>query len=94
MREFVLSALPFVLSGAAVAIICSGMDEKKSEEEEKRMQRHIAAGAGIGIAAAVFLLQCSIWENSLGLAAGPLWGMALATLFGNHERKKKEENES
>ena len=29
MREFVLAALPWVLAGLAVAIICAGMSKKK-----------------------------------------------------------------
>ena len=32
---------------------------------------------------------CSLWENhALGLALGPLWGMALASLYGNGKASK------
>ena len=32
---------------------------------------------------------CSLWENhALGLALGPLWGMALASFYGNGKASK------
>ena len=36
---------------------------------------------------------CSLWENhALGLALGPLWGMALASLYGNGKASKGNPN--
>ena len=85
MKEFVLAAIPLVLSGLAVAIICAGLGKEKSEKKEKETQQHIALGLSLGLLLGVSLNGCGLWENhALGLAFGPLWGMALATLWDNH----------
>lgn len=88
MREFVLAALPWVLAGLAVAIICAGMNKKKAEQKEKETQQHIALGLSLGLLWGVALNNCGLWESqALGLALGPLWGMALATLWDNNHTK-------
>ena len=38
-----------------------------------------------------FILQPSVEIQSLGFALGPLWGMALATLWDSHHTKDDEE---
>ena len=48
MKAFTLAALPWILAGLAVAIICAGMDKQKStkkekEAEEKRTARTTAS---------------------------------------------------
>ena len=35
MKAFTLAALPWILAGLAVAIICAGMDKQKSTKKEK-----------------------------------------------------------
>ena len=35
MKAFTLAALPWILAGLAVAIICTGMDKQKSTKKEK-----------------------------------------------------------
>ncbi len=41
----------------------------------------MAIGTSLGLLAGVVLNYCGLWEShALGLALGPLWGMALATL--------------
>lgn len=87
MKEFVLAALPWVLAGLAVAIICAGMNKKKAGQAEKDTEHHIALGASLGLLWGVALNNCGLWDNqALGLAIGPLWGMALATLWDNHSK--------
>lgn len=91
MREFVVAALSLVLAGAAVAIICAGMDKKGSTEKEKKMEQYIAAGAGLGILGALALDLCGLWSNAFVFAVCPLWGMAFATMLGSRNDKKAEE---
>lgn len=90
MKEFVSAALPLVLAGVAVAIICAGIGKDKSEENEKKMEQYIAIGAGIGLVAGTALNFCDLWNQALGLTVGPLWGMALATVIGNHRNRKRK----
>lgn len=88
MKEFILAALPWVLAGLAVAIICAGLGKRKSERNEKERQQHIALGLSLGLLWGVALNNCGLWESqSLGLALGPLWGMAFATLWDDHHTK-------
>ena len=47
MKAFTLAALPWILAGLAVAIICAGMDKKKSTKKEA--EEHIATGAALGL---------------------------------------------
>lgn len=91
MKEFVFAALPFVLAGLAVAIICAGMDGKQSIEKEEKMEEHIAFGAGVGLLVSIVIGLCEICDNALILALGPLWGMALATMKDNWNGKKRKE---
>lgn len=38
MKAFTLAALPWILAGLTVAIICAGMDKKKSTKKEKEAE--------------------------------------------------------
>ena len=88
MVDFILAALPFVLCGLAVAIICAGMADKKSKTNEKELEKSMALGMSLGLLLGVALNGIGFWENhALGLALGPLWGMALATLFYKKQDK-------
>ena len=45
------------------------------------LEERMAIGTALGLMAGVALNYCGLWEShALGLALGPLWGMALATL--------------
>ena len=49
----------------------------------------IATGAGFGLLFGVVLNSVGLWEsNVIGLALGPLWGMALASLFKSKEKSE------
>ena len=90
MREFILAALPWVLCGVAVAIICTRMGREKTKENEKALEKIMALGMSLGLLFGVALNGAGLWENhAMGFALGPLWGMALATLFqgGNDSDK-------
>lgn len=89
MRDFLSAALPWVLAGVAVIILCAGGSRKKptdGEAEDQEGQR-IAVGMSLGLLLGILLDACGLWEDhSYGLALGPLWGMALAVLT---DRMKK-----
>ena len=78
MNEFITAALPWVLAGIAVAVLCVGMER---QESERAQDGRMALGLALGLLLGVMLNGCGLWENhAVGLALGPLWGMALASL--------------
>lgn len=82
MREFFEAALPWVLMGIAIAIIMAGFTHKETEEYKKKHEKKLASGAAFGLLLGVMLNGCKFWDNHiLGLCAGPLFGMALATIW-------------
>ena len=86
MRDFLLAALPWVLCGIAVAIICAGLGREKANEEKKALEQRMALGLALGLMFGAALNSVGLWENhALGFALGPLWGMALAALFHGSE---------
>lgn len=86
IRDFVAAALPWVLTGLAVAVICAGNRRNGAKADQSRDSERIAVGMSLGLLAGVALNYCGLWENhAIGLAIGPLWGMALATLFGGKD---------
>lgn len=94
MREFILAALPWVLCGIAVAIICVGMGRGKTKENEKALEKNMALGMSLGLLFGVALNGAGFWENhALGFALGPLWGMALTTLFQGGDNSGKNGTE-
>ena len=38
MKAFTIAALPWILAGLAVAIICAGMDKQKRTKKEKEAE--------------------------------------------------------
>lgn len=90
MIEFVFVALPLVIAGVAVAIICAGLNNNNSKEKEKNMEKYIAVGAGLGLIANGMLQFSNIWDNPLGFATGPLVGMAIATIISNRNDRSEK----
>lgn len=87
MKEFVLAALLWVLIGLALAVLAVTQIIKK-QKDEKRSAR-MAVGVGLGLILGVTLNRCGLWENHLfGLALGPLWGMAIASLILRRDKKE------
>ena len=83
MREIALAALPGVLAGLAVVILCASRGKKGQGAEDERL----ATGMALGL----LLNGLDLWENhAIGLALGPLWGMALAALTAGKPKKHKE----
>ena len=82
MKDFILAALPWVLCGIAVAVICVKLWSRKTKEKDKALENRMALGMALGLLLGVTLNSIGLWENQgLGFALGPLWGMALAALF-------------
>lgn len=92
MIRFVLSALPFVLTGLAIAIICACCaGKKKTSKEESSLEKAMTIGMLLGLGFGGMLNNVNLWESHfLGLALGPLWGMALAALI--YEEKSHTKN--
>lgn len=81
MKDFILAALPWVLCGIAVAIICANLAGSKQKTQNK-LDRRVALGLALGLMFGPALNAAGLWSNhGLGLALGPLWGMALALLL-------------
>lgn len=88
MKDFVSAALPFVLTGIALAILAANHSAKDRQKEKKGAR--MAMGAGFGLLMGSLLNSCGLWENhALGLVFGPLWGMALASLHKSEDVPEK-----
>ena len=80
MKDFLLAALPWVIMGLATAILVVNHGTQK--QTDKQCGERIALGAALGLLFGVMLNNCGLWDNhALGFAIGPLWGMALVSLF-------------
>ena len=78
---FLRAALPWVLTGVPLAILAANLGAK--EEDGARSSR-IATGAALGLMLGVALNSTGLWgSHALGLAIGPLWGMALAAIWND-----------
>lgn len=85
MKEFVLAALSLVLAGLALVVLAANHMTEKQKDEKRGA--HIAAGAELGLILGAALNGCGLWESHLlGLAFGPLWGMAIASLISRKEK--------
>lgn len=91
MISFVLGALPFVLTGLAIAIICASCaGNKKSSKDESGLERTMTIGMLMGLASGGMLNSLNLWDSHfLGLALGPLWGMALSALIYEGKARRK-----
>ena len=75
---FLRAALPWVLTGVPLAILAANLGAKT--EDSVRSSR-IATGAALGLMLGAALDSTGLWDShALGLAIGPLWGMALAAI--------------
>ena len=90
MRAFVTSALPWVMMGIALAIVAVHGGVKKGRDKDT----HMALGAGLGLMLGVALNGCGLWtDHAIGIALGPLWGMALACVFEKEEKNGDQDSE-
>lgn len=90
MKEFISAALPLVMAGSALAILAASCGTK--ERRGRVSGTNAAVGVCLGLLLGVALNGCGLWENhALGLALGPLWGMALGTLFKGDKPPKDGE---
>ena len=88
MKDFIIAALPWVLCGLAVAILCARLG-RQGGSKSKKLDQSMAVGAALGLLLGVTLNGCGLWENhALGFSLGPLWGMALASLLPDRGEDK------
>ncbi len=88
MKDFITAALPWVLCGLAVAILCARLG-RQGGSKSKKLDQSMAVGAALGLLLGVTLNGCGLWENhALGFSLGPLWGMALASLLLDRSEDK------
>ena len=81
MKEFCFAALPYVLAGLAVVVLCAGKGKATETGDAKSQENRLALGMLLGLAIGVALDSCGVFESPMiGLTLGPLWGMALASL--------------
>ena len=86
MKAFVMAVLTWVMAGLALAVLAGSSAERKKAEKR-------GGQIALGLLLGVTLIGCGLWENhALGLALGPLWGMALASLYGNGKASKGNPN--
>lgn len=84
MKDFISASFPLIMLGIALAILSVNCGTKKRRNKIEGVQ--IATGAGLGLLLGVMLNNCGLWENHiLGLLLGPLWGIALGTLYKKEE---------
>ena len=68
--SFLLSALPWVIYGLCVAVICANLGSRKKQEEG--LGKRISLGISLGLLLGVTLNGLGLWENhGTGLALGP-----------------------
>ena len=78
--SFLLSALPWVIYGLCVAVICANLGSRKKQEEG--LGQRISLGISLGLLLGVTLNSLGLWTNhGTGLALGPLIGLTLAILY-------------
>ena len=86
MKDFVMAVLTWVMAGLALAVLAGSSAERKKAEKR-------GGQIALGLLLGVTLNGCGLWENhALGLAPCPLWGMALASLYGNGKASKGNPN--
>ena len=90
MKDFIAAAIPWVLCALAVAIVCVRLGGSK-ERRSKQLDNNLAIGLALGLMLSPALNSMGLWENhGIGFALGPLWGMALASLYQKQDDKKEE----
>lgn len=95
MMDFVRAALPFVLAGIAVIILCVGNKKKPETEDAKTQENRLAFGMLLGLALGAGLDGCGVFASPMiGLTLGPLWGMALCVLFAKPKDTHESENQN
>ena len=62
MKEFLFSALPFVLEGSALAILAANYQVGKQKDEH--FKQHSAMGAGFGLLLGVALNSCGCGKST------------------------------
>lgn len=89
MKEFMAAAFPWLLTGLALAVIAAAFAKAQIKETEKNLARRTAAGACLGLLFGVALGSSGFrGSHAFCVAAGPLWGMAVASLISSNKKAK------
>ena len=90
MKDFILAALPWVVCGIAVAIICTKLGSS-TEGTEKKTDQKIALGMAMGLMLSPVINSIGLWKNyGIGIALSCLVGMAIAMLCETKESTDKK----
>lgn len=81
MEDFILNALPFVITGIALAVICLNLSKMKTDKEETYLLEGMCLGMSFGVATSNIIPSLDI---SLSLPLGMLIGEAI----GSYIKKK------
>ena len=98
MKEFAAAALPWVLAGIAVVIICASFSKtkrtkdqeewEKERKKERKLETRMAVGMLLGLLVGAGVSAMNLFDNTgTAYALGSLWGMAIAAATGATEKK-------
>lgn len=77
MKDFISSALPWLLMGLSLALVASG---QTTDENPQHRRRNLVWGAALGLALGAVLTSLGLFENAaLGLNLCAMLGLAAAT---------------
>lgn len=92
MKDFMMSAVPLVLVGLALALLA--VNHSKIQQNFNNHRSRIAMGAGFGLLLGVMLNSCGLWKSHTpGILAGLLWGMVLGALYQGKEAPNDSPND-
>lgn len=87
--SFLLAALPWLICGLCIAVICANLGTRK--KQEKGLGQRISLGMSLGLLLGVAMNSLDLWANhGTGLALGPLIGLTLAVLYPGKEDSGEE----
>ena len=94
MKDFILSALPFVLMGLALAVFAAGQVRKKKSSDQEKQENHkrrgknIPLGMALGMLAGVAFGTAGVLDLATSLSLGTLWGIVIASLLPDKDAPK------
>ena len=94
MKDFILSALPFVLMGLALAVFAAGQVRKKKSSDQEKQENHkrggknIPLGMALGMLAGVAFGTAGVLDLATYMSLGTLWGIVIASLLPDKDAPK------
>ena len=77
MKDFILAALPFVLTGISVAVIIVNVNKSKSKDKETYICEGMSIGMCFGVAVGSMILEHLGIFLSLGMLIGEAIGSCI-----------------